>query len=135
MPSISTGVAETNNVIIKKLTSEPAAIAGSQWWSMKRSEEGTQLDVYGEGDIGYLAQLFFQLISKLSTGTTPGTSSEPVTVQDSNDDSKSEAVDSRDLTIVQSKSDLKAENNTKQDDWILTLSDIEKSEIDEHGEY
>ena len=65
-PSVSTGVAETTDVIIKtsanepenpdvtikKLTSEPAAIVGSKWWSMKRSKEGTQLDVYAEGEIG-----------------------------------------------------------------------------------
>ena len=64
VPSVSTGVAETNDVIIKKLTSEPAAIVGSQWWSMKRSKEGTQLDMYAEGDLGYIAHLFYQLISR-----------------------------------------------------------------------
>ena len=92
-PSISTGVAETNDVIIKKLMSEPAAIVGSQWWSMKRSKKGTQLDIYAEGDLGYIAQLFYQLISRGSTGTTPATSSEPIPVQDSNEHSKSEAAD------------------------------------------
>ena len=136
VPSISTGVAETNDVIIKKLASEPAVIAGSQWRSMKRTKEGTQLDVYGEGDLGYLAQLFFQLISKRSTSTTPSTSSEPVTVQDSNDDSKSETLDSSYLTIIPaSTSDHKAESIGQGDDeteleMLLTLSDQEKSEID-----
>ena len=154
-PSVSTGVAETNDVIIKKLTNEPetnesdvivkkltnepAAIAGSQWWSMKKSKEGTQLDVYGEGDYGYLAQLFFQLISKSSIISNPGTSSEPVTVQDSNDDSKSESLDPSDLAIVPASTNGKAENTEQyelSDDetelqQLLTLSDKEKSEIDD----
>ena len=77
-PSVSTGVAETNDVIIRKLTSETAAIAGSQWWSMKRSKEGTKLDMYSEGDLGYLAQLFYQLIYK---STTLSTISEQVLLQ------------------------------------------------------
>ena len=38
-PSVSTGVAETNDVIIKKFTNESAAIANSQWWSIKRANE------------------------------------------------------------------------------------------------
>ena len=96
-PSISTGVAETNDVIIKKLTSEPAAIAGSQWWSMKRSKEGTQLDMYGEGELGYLAQLFYRLIYK---SATPVTSSEPFPVQESDEHSKSEILDPSDLTVI-----------------------------------
>ena len=127
VPSISTGVAETNDVIIKKLTSEPAAIAGSQWWSMKRSEEGTQLDVYGEGDLGYLAQLFFQLISKRSTSTTPGTSSEPVTVQDN---SKGEVLNSN-LKAENTKQDIEQLDYESELKSLLMLSDEEKSEIDD----
>ena len=77
--SISTGVAEANDVIIKKLTSEPAAIEGSQWRSLKKSTEDVKLDnIYSEGDFSYLAQLFYRLIYK---NTTPGaTGSEPVQV-------------------------------------------------------
>ena len=41
-PSVSTGVAETSDVIIKRITSEQAAIAGSQWWSMKKSNEASE---------------------------------------------------------------------------------------------
>ena len=47
--SKSTGVAETNDVIIKKLVSEPAAISNSHWWSLKRSSTKSdvrQLDTY-----------------------------------------------------------------------------------------
>ena len=78
-PSASTGVAEANDVIIKKLTSEPAAISGSQWWSMKRSKENGLID---EGDCDYLAQLFYRLISKTmseteQTTTVPATVCEP----------------------------------------------------------
>ena len=96
-PSVSTGVAETNDVIIKKLTSEPAAIVGSQWWSMKKSKESTQLDVYAEGDLSYIAQLFYQLISRGSTSTTPAISSELIPVQDSNE---RETAKTTNLTIV-----------------------------------
>ena len=123
-PSVSTGVAETNDVIIKKLTSEPAAIVGSQWWSMKRSKEGTQLDVYAEGDLGYIAQLFYQLISRGSISTNPATSSEPIPVRDSNQHSQSEAPDT---AIVPAS--ITAES-TKQDKH-LRLSDTEKSEIND----
>ena len=134
MASVSTGVAETNDVIIKKLTSEPAAIVGSQWWSMKRSEEGTQL---AEGDHGYIAQLFYQLISRGSISTTPATSSEPIPVQDSNEH---ETADTTDLTIVPASTNDPTTGNTKRDDQsddenelelMVRLSDIEKSEIDD----
>ena len=124
MPSVSTGVAETNDVIIKKLTSEPAAIVGSQWWSMKRSKEGTQLDMYGEGDLGYIAQLFYQLISRGSISTTPAASSEPITVQDSKEHSQSEAPDPSDTATV--PIDDGTEVHT-----LLRLSDTEESEIDD----
>ena len=132
VPSISTGVAETNDVIIKKLTSEPAAIVGSQWWSMKRSKEGTQLDVYAEGDLGYIAQLFYQLISRGSI--TPETNSEPIPVQDANQHSQSEAPDT---AIVPAST---TAENVKQDEQpddgtevhtLLRLSDTEKSEIND----
>ena len=128
MPSVSTGVAETNDVIIKKLTSEPAAIVGSQWWSMKRSKEGTQLDVYAEGDLGYIAQLFYQLISRGSTSTTPATGREH---------SQSEAPDPNDTAIVKAS---KMEETTIQDEQpddgtevhnFLRLLDTEKSEIND----
>ena len=72
-PSISTGVAETNDVVIKKLTSELTAISGSEWWSMKRPKHGRELDMYGEGNLNYLAQFFCRLISKSNSKTGPAT--------------------------------------------------------------
>ena len=81
-PSISTGVAETNDVIIKKLTCEPAAIAGSQWQSMKKSNEGTKLAIYSEENFSYLARLFYRLIYR---NAAPATSSDSVQVQISSD--------------------------------------------------
>ena len=137
MPSVSTGVAETNDVIIKKLTSEPAAIVGSQWWSMKRSKEGTQLDMYAEGDLGYIAQLFYQLISRGSISTTPATSSEPIPVQDSNQHSQSEASDSTAIvpastTAESAKQDKQPDDGTKiETEILLRLTDTEKSEIND----
>ena len=139
MPSISTGVAESNDVIIKKLTSEPAAIAGSQWWSMKKSTEGTQIDMYSEGDLGYLAHLFYGLIYK---NTTPAASNQPVAVQDSSDHlamQGSETLDHSDLSIVPvSTTDHKVENAESkehlEDDTELemltrSLSNSEEVEI------
>ena len=81
-PSISTGVAETNDVIIKKLTCEPAAIAGSQWQSMKISNEGTKLAIYSEENFSYLARLFYRLIYR---NAAPASSSDSVQVQKSSD--------------------------------------------------
>ena len=82
--SISTGVAETNDVIIKKLTCEPVAIAGSQWQSIKKSNEGavTKLGIYSEENFSYLAQLFYQLIYRNAASAT---SSESVQVHKSSD--------------------------------------------------
>ena len=155
VPSISTGVAETNEVIIKKLTSEQVAIAGSQWKSMKSSKEDTQLDTY---DVVDLAQLFYQLIHKQSASTTPATSSEPTTkqnasttaatsneptsMQDSNKHSKSEAPDLSNPAIIPASTNNPTGENTKQDEQpndatklesLVTqrLSDTEKSEIDD----
>ena len=147
VPSISTGVAETNDVIIKtskpedvtikKLTSESVAIAGTEWKSMKSSKKGTQLGMYDEED---LAQLFYQLIYKRSTSTTPATSSEPIPMQDSNEHSKNEAPDASNPAIVPASTNNPTEENTKQDEQSddvtevkrsVRLSDTEKSEIND----
>ena len=64
-PSVSTGVAETSEVIIKKMTSETAAIAGSQWHSLKKSiEQGARKENVVGIDIEYLTQIFYHLIFK-----------------------------------------------------------------------
>ena len=66
-PSVSTGVAEACEIIIKKMTSEAVAIAGSQWYSLRKSKEGerpTKDNIYSETDIKYFAQLFYHLIYK-----------------------------------------------------------------------
>ena len=141
-PSISTWVAETNDVIIKtskpedvtikKLTSESVAVAGTEWMSMKSSKRDTQQGIYDEK---YLAQLFYQLFHKRSTSTTPVASSEPTPMQDSNEHSKSEAPDASNPANPTGE-------NTKQDEQsdvidvtevkrLVRLSDTEKSEIDD----
>lgn len=71
-PSISTGIAETNDVIIKKLTSEPAVIIDSQWQSVNRSDpkersKCNQLGIYGEGEVRYQLHMILKLISKHTT--------------------------------------------------------------------
>ena len=67
-PSVSTGVAEAYEVIIKKMTSETAAIAGSQWHSLKKSiEQGASKENVVGVDIEYLTQIFYHLIFKTVT--------------------------------------------------------------------
>ena len=70
---ISTGLAETNDVIIKKLTSETSGISGSQWWSMKRPNQGRLLGMYGQEDLAYFAHLFRRLISESKSNTVLAT--------------------------------------------------------------
>ena len=79
-PSVSTGVAEACEVIIKKMTSETAAIAGSHWHSLKKSSEqgATKENVVGI-EIEYLTQIFYHLISK-TVASGPSSTSE-VTLQ------------------------------------------------------
>ena len=72
--SPSTCVAETNEIIIKKLTIEPAAIANFKWWSMRRSNK---LDVCSDKHWEYLAQLFYTLIKKRKDQQTTETLSQP----------------------------------------------------------
>ena len=87
--SRSTGVAETSDVIIKKLISETAGISNSKWWSLKRStikSDAQQRDMPSEGDLGYLAQLLCRLIS---TKSVPAAHNEPVPNQADSDHSVS----------------------------------------------
>ena len=71
-PSESTGVADASDIIIKRITSEQAAIAGSQWWSMKKSNEASRVEMYDEADLHYLSHLFCQLIRKHATTRPTG---------------------------------------------------------------
>ena len=70
-PSKSTGVAEVNDVIIKKLVCESTAIVDSMWQTLRRSqsqEEGNRGAQQHEGDLTYLAQWFYRLISTTTNG-------------------------------------------------------------------
>ena len=141
-PSASTGVAETNDVIIKKLTSEPAAISGSQWWSLKKSKEDGQID---EGDCDYLAQLFYRLISKTmsetkQTTTVPATVSELASTIRERESDESVTAESADVKEVSSP--LKSPNLQDQSEKNLLaefqaelssvpLSKSEEKEVDE----
>ena len=82
-PSVSTGVAEACEVIIKKMTSETAAIAGSHWHSLKNSiERGALKENVVAGtdiDLKYLAQILYHLIFKTMTSTSsPSLTSEAI---------------------------------------------------------
>ena len=84
-PSVSTGVAEACEVVIKKMTSETAAIAGSQWHSLKKSiEQGaTKENVVGI-DIKYLTQIFYHLIVASIPSPTGEAISQPADNEASN---------------------------------------------------
>ena len=77
-PSVSTGVTEAYEVIIKKMMSETAAIAGSQWHSLKKSLKrgATKENVVGV-DIEYLTQIFYHLIFK-TVASVPSPTSEAI---------------------------------------------------------
>ena len=127
-PSASTGVAEANDVIIKKLTSEPAAISGSQWWSMKKSKDDGRID---EGDCDYLAQVFYTLISKSmreteQTTTVPATVSEPASSISERESEESVNAESIDI-----KEAISPPKSPKLKDYTEPLSSSDEKEIDE----
>ena len=142
-PSISTGLAETNDVIIKKLTTELTTISGSEWWSMKRPKHGRELDMYGEGNLDYLAQLFYRLISKSNSKTGPVTvsklasegseseSDQPGLAEEqdntilSDPHSPEEAAESKDQFLMNFTAELKAEISS------ISLSDSEEKEVNQ----
>ena len=65
-PSKSTGVAETNDVIIKKLVCESTAIVNSMWQTLRH--EGGSSGPQQQEDFTYLAQWFYRLISITTRG-------------------------------------------------------------------
>ena len=142
-PSISTGLAETNDVIIKKVTTELTAISGSEWWSMKRPKHGRELDMYDEENLDYLAQLFCSLISKSNSKTgsatvskltsegnesesdQPGLAEEQDNAIVSDPHSPVEAAESNDQLLIDFTAELKAEISP------ISLSDSEEKEVNE----
>ena len=112
--SVSTGVAETNDVIIKKLTSETAALP--QWRSLKRSKEGGRIE---GGEIDDLTQLFFRLISKSKSESKPSVNTEAAVVTETKNPQKAPELPDRASTT-----ELKAEVSS------VTLSEAEEMEID-----
>ena len=112
--SVSTGVAETNDVIIKKLTSETAALP--QWRSLKRSKEGGRIE---GGEIDDLTQLFFRLISKSKSESKQSVNTEVAVVTETKHPQKAPELPNRASTT-----ELKAEVSS------VTLSEAEEMEID-----
>ena len=126
-PSVSTGVAETYDIIIKKLTCEPAAITGSEWQSMKKPNEATQLGIYNEENFGYLARLFYRLIYRNSNQAA---SSESAQVQESSNQLAIEDDETHDFPVAPtSAADHKGESvEAKQRFKEDTESDLTASE-------
>ena len=107
---------------------------------MKRSTEGAQLDVYNEGDLGYLAQLFYRLIYNKAN---PASSSEPVQVQESsgqlatNETKKLEQSDplivpvsTANQTVDSAKVNESLEDSNELEMLASDLSDSEELEIE-----
>ena len=115
--SVSTGVAETNDVIIKKLTSETAALPN--WRSLKRSKEGGRLE---EGDIDDLTQLFFRLISKYTSESKQSADTEATATKKSQYPKHPQ--NRPDSVSINFGAELKAEVSS------VTLSEAEETEID-----
>ena len=86
-PSKSTGVAETNDVIIKKLVCESTAIVNSMWQTLRR--EGGSSGPQQQEDFTYLAQWFYHLISMTTSDgdkTTPCDTTSIATLTDTPSD-------------------------------------------------
>ena len=63
-PSKSTGAAETNDVVIKKLVCESAEIVNSTWKSIHKSQEGSSSTAnQQEGELTQLARWFYRVIA------------------------------------------------------------------------
>ena len=80
--SPSTGVAESKDVIIKKLTSISATITNSEWSAITRQDASREME--SKGDVMYLAQLFYQLISKKGPTAIGQSTTDTRQSQDSN---------------------------------------------------
>ena len=87
-PSKSTGVAETNDIIIKKLVCESTAIVNSMWQTLRH--EGGSSGPQQQEDFTYLAQWFYRLISMTTSDgdkTTPHDTTSIATLTDTPSDS------------------------------------------------
>ena len=140
--SPSTRVAEANDVIIKRLSSEPAAISGSQWRSIKKSKEDGRID---EGDCDYLAQLFYRLISKTlseteQTTTVPPTVGEPASSISKRESEESVTAETAVVTEASSPQNSPNLQDHSEKDLLaefqaelssVPLSNSEEKEIDE----
>ena len=128
LPSKSTGVAETNDVIIKKVVCESTAIINSTWQSIQRSQSlghGDSGTLQQEGDLTYLAQWFYHLIPSTTTsdgamtGTAPAVASLTETASKSVTPSDPGLSNQRDNSIVR----IQPHHNMKR------LNDSEESEV------
>ena len=114
-PSASTGVAETSDVIIKRLISEYSVITNSNWQSIMRSNDDKSSKHGKSGqDIGHLAQLFYQLIA-----TTPLAQSAQAESEDkgnctaaSDESSKDSVVISTQHSVISDKRDTTVDKNS-----------------------
>ena len=138
--SASTGIAETSDIIIKikKLTSETAAIVGSEWQSMKQEKAGTPVAIHREGEfkLEYLAQFFYRLIYKQTTSASNVSGPAPIQHHGRH---HTEVHVPMDIQNIKSEtSDLKTKHNTESENRKMSdsemkvvkrLGDPEKREI------
>lgn len=126
-PTPSTGMAEANEVFIKKLVSRQATIVDSHWRSLEKPTI-SQRQVEVGGDLSYLAQVFYHLIA-----AAPSTLITPTTSIDEFDHPGSElaikAVPQKDkrVTILQ---DLRNKSNPKRTSQVEAI----KNEVPDSAE-
>ena len=80
-PSISTGMSERNDVIVK-LKSEQVAVASSEWIPMTRSKDDRGQETHNEETSDRLTKLFYWLISKEMSSKPKDSVSDPATVSE-----------------------------------------------------
>ena len=109
-PTPSSGIAECSDVIIKKLTSDPVAISGSNWWSFKKHGQPDML-IDSEVNLEYLTQLFSTFIVN--------SKSRPNTVSSAESESDS-SIHESESNVSQNKSE-----ETQMTDAAKSAGDIE----------
>ena len=119
--SKSTGVAETNDVMIKKLVSDQAAIVRSEWRSLKRSkEEKSDSQTENLENVSYLAQLYYKLITEY-----PKVHREQGPMDDANDSTKSKSKNDAQLAGDRKRNTRRTRSPVKRED--LEIDEVENA--------
>lgn len=112
-PSTSTGVAETSNIIIKKLISEYSSIANSNWQSIMgpNDSKSSQHEKCGH-DISNVARLMYQLIATTPLAQSAQEESEECT-RTSDENSEDSIVVNTQYSDISNKDDATTDKSSK----------------------